>query len=130
LKLPSGLNSSIWPCSGKNVQHDLPVGSHVHGVAAEPPRLQHAVEPGLGELLVQFRGVVADPLSLVGLRDDVRDQRLGAGDKDFRRQVRLGNRHGTGGRGAARGVGAFLDLLWHSTEPDPLCGRPQGVLGT
>jgi hypothetical protein len=75
--------------AGRDRQHHPPEDRQAELVAAEPARLQDPVEPGPGEPPVQFRRVVPQPLRLVLLGADGRDQRPGPTDDRLRRQVRL-----------------------------------------
>ncbi len=70
-------------------KHHPPENRQAELVAAEPARLQDPVEPGRGELAVEFGGVVAEAFGLVLLVADGRDQRPGPLDDRLRRQVRL-----------------------------------------
>jgi hypothetical protein len=78
--------------AGRDGEHDLPERRQAELVAAEPARLQDPVEPGLGELPVEFGSVVPEAFGLVLLVADGRDHRLGPGDNRLRRQVRLRDR--------------------------------------
>ena len=73
-------------------QHHPPEDRQAELVAAEPARLQYPVEPGLGEPPVELWGVVPQPLRLVLLVADGRDQRPRPFDDRLRRQVRLRDR--------------------------------------
>jgi len=77
----------------RDSEHDPPEHRQAELVAAEPARLQDPVEPGRGELAVQFGGVMAEAFGLVALVADGRDQRPGPGDDRLRRQVRLRDRN-------------------------------------
>jgi hypothetical protein len=94
-------------------QHRLPEGVHAELVAAELARLQHPVEPGLGERSVQSGRVVAQLFRLILLIADRRDQRPSPRDDRLGGQVRL-----------RRG---YLRVAWHSYETDAVSGPRQGV---
>jgi len=75
--------------TGRDRQHHPPENRQAELVAAEPARLQDPVEPGRGESPVQVGRVVPQPLRLVLLGADGRDQRPRPFDDRLRRQVRL-----------------------------------------